>query len=144
MKKYFWAFALVLMLLPGTMVLTSCGDDDDNVDSSELMERLQGTWDLYSGSMKVMGQTITIDRNTFLSMKPDGVEYWDLTLSFNGNRVNGETYTLKGDQLIIGDMELYENFVIRIKTVNDEKLILDETISAEGNSITVSLEYHKR
>lgn len=87
---------------------------------------------------------MTIDRNTFYRYKPANVEYWDDVLTFKGNKVNGENYTLVGTQLLIADMSIYDDVKIVVKSVTSTTLILAETIEADGVSITVDLEYHKK
>ncbi len=146
MKKYLWAIALLMMFLPGTMVLTSCGDDDEDigVGGSELAEKMAGYWDFFSGTMTFAGQTITIDRNTMMQYKPANVNLWDLTLNITSTTINGEAYTMRGNQIIMSDFGLYEGFTIKVKSVTENVLLLDETISAEGTNITVTMEYHKR
>ena len=37
MKRYFGAIALLMMFLPGTMVLTSCGGDENEVPDETIM-----------------------------------------------------------------------------------------------------------
>lgn len=147
-KHYFW---LMLLAAVFTLGVTSCGSDGDDEEeyggggaTTELQEKLQGTWEIYSGRMEYEGITMTIDRNTFYRYKPANVEYWDDVLTFKGNKVNGENYTLVGTQLLIADMSIYDDVKIVVKSVTSTTLILAETIEADGVSITVDLEYHKK
>lgn len=142
------AMFMVVMLSTG---MSSCGGSDDEEDEylgggsqSALVDKLQGTWDIYSGTMSYEGMTITIDRNTFYRYKPANMEFWDATLKFNGNKVNGESYTLNGNQLLIDGMSIYDDITIVVKSVTDTKLILAEMLHSEDLDMTIDLEYHKR
>jgi hypothetical protein len=72
------------------------------------------------------------------------MEFWDATLKFNGNKVNGESYTLNGNQLLIDGMSIYDDITIVVKSVTDTKLILAEMLHSEDLDMTIDLEYHKR
>lgn len=65
----FLTFVLVVFLSTGFI---SCGsDDEDNsvVSSEELVSKLQGKWEFYSGTETIMGITITMDKSSLEEMK---------------------------------------------------------------------------
>jgi len=132
----------------------SCGSDDDDDEftgGSELVDKLQGTWQFQKGAETVMGMTITMDRSSLSEMKKSmeqmmgtSVEFWDETLFFNGSTVNGVKYELKGNKLILGDMDVMDGISISVKSVTSSKLVLREEISFEGIDMTADMEYSKK
>lgn len=131
----------------------SCGGDDDEDNRSsgdELVTKLQGKWEFYAGKETVMGTTITMDKSTLNEIKSmmssatgQRVYFWDETLNFNGYQVNGIKYSLKGSQIIMDGMELFEGFTTIVKSINSTTLVLHEVISMEGIDIVADIEYHK-
>lgn len=147
---------LLALIMAATLSLNfvSCsGNDDEDTNSmneDELVTKLQGKWEFYGGNETIMGMTITMDKSSLKEMKSminsatgQKVYIWDETLDFNGYQVNGVRYSLKGSQLIMDGMELFEGFTINIKTVNSTTLVLHEVISMEGIDIVADIEYHK-
>lgn len=141
----------IIALLSATFV--ACGDDDeDDVTSgSELVDKLQGTWEFQKGTEKVMGMTITMDRSSLNEMKKSmeqmmgsRVEFWDETLSFSGFKVNGVNYKLDGDKLILDGMDAMDGISISVKSVTSSTLVLREEISMEGIDLTADMEYSKK
>ena len=131
----------------------SCGndDDDDITGGSELVDKLQGTWQFQKGTETVMGMTITMDRSSLSQMKKSmeqkmgsKVEFWDETLSFSGSRVNGVSYKLDGNKLILDGMDAMEGISISVKSVTSSTLVLREEISMEGIDMTADMEYSKK
>lgn len=135
-----WVF--VCMISVGT--LTSCGDDDDD-DLNASMEQLQGTWEFEKGVTKTMGQTVTIDRNQLHQIGSQmGVSFWDETLTFSGNKVNGIGYELKGDQFSFTGTE-YADLPCTIPTLTESKLVFHyDMTKLIGSDCTVDLEYKKK
>ena len=72
------------------------------------------------------------------------MEFWDATLKFSGNKVNGEYYVLDGNELKIEGMSIYDDLTIVVKSVTDTKLILAETMHTDDMDMTIDLEYHKK
>ena len=114
-KNYLWSLLTIVMLAVLSVGFVSCGDDDDDeiTGGSELVDKLQGTWQFQKGTETVMGMTITMDRSSLSEMKKSmeqmmgtRVEFWDETLSFSGSKVNGVNYKLDGNKLIL------ENIVV--------------------------------
>ncbi|MBO4893160.1 MAG: hypothetical protein J5502_11195 [Prevotella sp.] len=131
----------------------SCGSDDDDdkiTGGSELVDKLQGTWQFQKGTETLMGMTITMDRSSLSEMKQSmeqmmgsKVEFWDETLSFSGSKVNGVNYTLKGNELILDGMDTMDGISISVKSVTSSTLVLREAISMEGIELTADMEYSK-
>ena len=152
-KKYLQLLAMIMVALL-SVGFVSCGDDDDDDDipgGSELVDKLQGTWEFQKGTETVMGMTITMDRSSLSQMKQSmeqmmgsKVEFWDETLSFSGSRVNGVSYKLDGKKLILDGMDAMDGFSISVKSVTSSTLVLREEISMEGIDMTADMEYSKR
>lgn len=150
MKKNYFRWMALLVVVFFSLGLTACSgnDDDDEIggggDSSEIVSRLQGTWDFDHGSFNMMSMNITMDRNTMMMYKPANTEIWDLTLKFSGNRVNGTPYTIQNNHLLVEGMSIYDDISIVIKSLTNNVLVLAETVNMEDMSVTVDLEYHKK
>ena len=156
---------LLIMALVAMMSLTACesgggGSDDDDDDTgtasnSELIIKLQGTWELYKGTETIMDYTITIDQQQFEEIRRameqqsgQRIVMWDQMLTFEGNQVNNTPYKLKGKKLIIEGIDKYTNGLsldIEISELTSKKLILQETIGIEGmDDIIAKMEYKKK
>lgn len=144
-----------VILIAGMMSIgfVSCNKDDseDITNSSELVEKLQGTWQFQKGTETVMGMTITMDRSSLSQMKKSmeqamgsRVEFWDETLSFSGSKVNGVNYKLDGKKLILDGMDAMDGISITVKSVTSSTLVLREDISMEVIDITADMEYSKK
>ena len=154
-KKSYLHLLAIMMVAMMSIGFASCSSDDDDenggASSSELINKLQGTWDFQRGTETVMGMTITMDRSSLSEMKKSmeqmmgtRVEFWDETLSFSGSRVNGVNYTLDGKKLILDGMDAMDGISISVKSVTSSKLVLREEISMEGIDMTADMEYSKR
>lgn len=152
-KNYLWSLLTIMMLAVLSVGFVSCGDDDDDeiTGGSELVDKLQGTWQFQKGTETVMGMTITMDRSSLNEMKKSmeqmmgtRVEFWDETLSFSGSKVNGVNYKLDGNKLILDGMDAMEGISISVKSVTSSTLVLREEISLEGIDLTADMEYSKK
>jgi len=152
-KDYLWSLFTLVMLTMLSLGLSACGDDDDDdiTSGSELIDKLQGTWQFQKGTETVMGMTITMDRSSLSEMKKSmeqmmgsKVEFWDETLSFSGSKVNGVNYKLDGNKLILEGMDAMDGISISVKSVTSSTLILREAISLEGIDLTADIEYSKK
>lgn len=152
-KNYLWSLLTIMMLAVLSVGFMSCGDDDDDeiTGGSELVDKLQGTWQFQKGTETVMGMTITMDRSSLSEMKKSmeqmmgtRVEFWDETLSFSGSKVNGVNYKLDGNKLILDGMDAMEGISISVKSVTSSTLVLREEISMEGIDLTADMEYSKK
>lgn len=143
----FLTFVLVVFLSTGFI---SCGsDDEDNsvVSSEELVSKLQGKWEFYSGTETIMGITITMDKSSLEEMKSmigSDFQIWDETLEFRGYKVNGVDYSLENDKLLLEGMDVFDGFTITIKSLTSSTLVLHEVISVEGIDIVADMEYRKK
>lgn len=156
MKKKNYLLSLLAMIMVAMLSagFASCGSDDDDDEitgGSELVDKLQGTWQFQKGTETLMGMTITMDRSSLSEMKQSmeqmmgsKVEFWDETLSFSGSKVNGVNYTLKGNELILDGMDTMDGISISVKSVTSSTLVLREAISMEGIELTADMEYSKK
>ena len=156
MKKKNCLLSLLTMIMVAMLSVgfASCGSDDDDDEitgGSELIDKLQGTWQFQKGTETVMGMTITMDRSSLSEMKKSmeqmmgsRVEFWDETLSFSGSKVNGVNYTLKGNELLLDGMDAMDGISISVKSVTSSTLVLREAISMEGIELTADMEYSKK
>ena len=146
---------VVIAMAVMSVGFASCGGDDDDEpgggDNSELVAKLQGEWEFTKGTESFMGYTFTMGKSDLDEMKSmmsmtQGIkiEIWDETLKFSGTKVNGVPYYLKGNQLILDGMDLFEGFTINIKSISSSTLVLHEDINMEGVSIIADLEYRKK
>ena len=152
-KKNYLHLVIIMMVAMLSVGFASCSSDDGDStpNGQELVDKLQGTWQFTKGTEKVMGTTITMDRSTLSEMKRlmeqmmgTRVEFWDETLSFYGNQVNGVNYTLKGNQLILDGMDAMAGISISVKSISSSTLVLHEVISMEGIDLTADMEYSKK
>ena len=152
-KKNYLHLVIIMMVAMLSVSFASCSSDDGDStpNGQELVDKLQGTWQFTKGTEKVMGTTITMDRSTLSEMKRlmeqmmgTRVEFWDETLSFYGNQVNGVNYTLKGNQLILDGMDAMAGISISVKSISSSTLVLHEVISMEGIDLTADMEYSKK
>ena len=154
MKKnsYYHLLAIIMVALL-SLSFVSCDKDDDEeiLGGNELVDKLQGTWQFQKGTETVMGMTITMDRSSLSQMRQSmeqvmgsRVEFWDETLSFSSNKVNGVNYTLDGNKLILDGIDVMDGISISVKSVTSSTLVLRETITMESINLTADLEYSKK
>lgn len=153
-EKSFLHLLAIMMVAMLSVGFVSCGDDDDDdvdIAGSELIDKLQGTWQFQNGTETIMGMTVTMDRSSLSQMKSSmeqmmgsKVEFWDETLSFSGSKVNGVSFTLDGNKLILDGTDAMDDISISVKSVNSSTLVLHEEISMEGIDLTADMEYNRR
>lgn len=150
-KNFIMRGIIALLTMIMCISFVSCSSDDEISGGSELIDKLQGTWEFSKGTENVMGMTITMDRSSLKEMKKSmeqmmgsKVEFWDETLSFSGDKVNGVNYTLKGNELILDGMDAMDGINISIKNISSSTLVLRETINMEGIDMTADMEYSKK
>ena len=71
-KNYLLSLMAMIMVAMLSVGFASCGSDDDDDEitgGSELVDKLQGTWQFQKGTETVMGMTITMDRSSLSEMK---------------------------------------------------------------------------
>lgn len=98
MKKFvnFFYMTLIAVMAVG---FTSCGDDDEP-KGDDLVEKLQGTWNFESMKIETMGQTIVMDIDD-IRQNTGYDQFYDEVLRFDGNKVNGQPYTVKGNKILL-------------------------------------------
>ena len=94
------------MLAVAAMAVTmvSCsGDKDDEPEGDSLVEQLQGTWNFSEMEVTTMGQTVTLTASDLDKFAGDNgySGYYDKVLDFDGDRVNGVSYNVKGNKINI-------------------------------------------
>ncbi len=144
------AIMMVAMLSVG---FVSCGDDEDDDfgPNSEYYDKLQGTWQFQKGTENVMGMTISMDRSSLSQMKSqmeqvmgERVEFWDETLVFSGSKVNGVSYKLNGNKIILEGVDESNGIIVAVKSVNSSTLVLREDFNMEGMTLTADMEYSRK
>lgn len=94
------------MLCLFSVSLNSCGSDDDDEPGGEdpagnsLVEKLQGTWTFEKMKIKSFGQTIELDLDDLKNYSGYS-DFYDDVLSFNGSKVNGMTYSIDGNNILL-------------------------------------------
>lgn len=91
--------ALLFVALFSSAVLSSCSDDDEP-SGDALKERLQGTWNFSKMKIKVADQTFVVGIDE-LKQASDADYIVDEVLSFNGDKVNGQYYEIKGNKILL-------------------------------------------
>lgn len=99
MKKFlnFFSLSLIVMIIAG---FASCGDDKDEPSGNDLVDRLQGTWTIDKMKIQVLGQTFEYDLDD-LKDETGYNQFYDEKLTFSGNKVNGQTYKVDGDRILL-------------------------------------------
>ena len=73
-----------------------------------------------------------------------GVSFWDETLTFSGNKVNGIEYEVKGDKFSFTGTD-YGDLPCTISTLTESKLVFHYDMKElTGIECTVDLEYKKQ
>lgn len=143
MKKYYQILCLLMISILAAG-FTACSDDDDDDDSGS--SELQGTWVFDRGTATVMGYTNTIHRSDLKNLASQmGVSgFWDETLIFKGNKVNGVEYRVKGNKFEFKGAPMPEgvNMDITFK-VEGDVLILHYIIKVSGYEYTCDLYYDR-
>ncbi|MDD5870575.1 MAG: hypothetical protein PUC77_03675 [Bacteroidales bacterium] len=98
-KSIFKIMALLFVALFSSAVLSSCSDDDEP-SGDALKERLQGTWNFSKMKIKVADQTFVVGIDE-LKQASDADYIVDEVLSFNGDKVNGQYYEIKGNKILL-------------------------------------------
>jgi len=101
MKKLFNYVALLAMCLTVSMAFVSCSDDDeDEPKGGDLVEQLQGTWNFDIMKVNVMGQTIEMDKDEIVD-NTGYDRFYDDVLTFSGEKVNGTSYQVSGNKVML-------------------------------------------
>jgi len=93
-------FGMLLACMSLALGFTSCGDDDDEPKGDDLVENLQGSWTFSNMKLKVLGQTVEMDIDDIRD-ESGYDQFYDEYLNFNGNKVNGSTYRVDGNKLML-------------------------------------------
>lgn len=153
MGKRLFNLMTIMMVTIVSVIFVSCGNDDDEdySSNSELVNKLQGTWEFSKGTEVVMGMTISMDRSSLSQIKAtmeqalgERVEFWDETLVFNGSRVNGVSYKLDGRKLMLDGIDETDGITVSVKSVTSSTLVLREDFSMEGLEFTADMEYNRK
>ncbi len=99
-KNIYYLFALIALFTCSTTLFSACGDDEDSPSGDALIERLQGTWFFDKAKLNIMGQTIEMNADEIRN--GSGYEnFYDESLSFSGTKVNGQTYKVDGNRVML-------------------------------------------
>ncbi|MBO7067301.1 MAG: hypothetical protein J6W52_01270 [Bacteroidaceae bacterium] len=169
MKKTYLTWKTIFMVAILSVCFVACSKDDDNDnpggvsgDPTEIVQQLQGTWNFVKGTETVVNHDFGLEQTIELtpqllaewkqSMEQSSgqrIEFWDATLNFNGNTVNGVEYTLEGAKLKFAGEESTEgmDMSVYIKSISSSKLVLHEVfefdIEGLNMDITADMEYSK-
>lgn len=148
MKKFLSSLMAIMVVSLVSVSFVSCGDDDiEEVFGPEGFKKevLMGTWDFLSGEEDVMGQHVSMTRESLADMKAQmssmagvRVEFWDETLIFGENLVNGVQYSVSGTTLKLKDMP--SGCEIKFKELTATKLVLHETIDLKKMARSLGVE----
>ena len=127
-KSIFKIMALLFVALFSSAVLSSCSDDDEP-SGDALKERLQGTWNFSKMKIKAAGQTFELSGDD-LKQVSDADYLVDEVLSFNGDKVNGQYYEIKGNKILLPYYE-EQNWWGEV-SFSGSQLVLYYDITAEG------------
>ena len=127
-KSIFKIMALLFVALFSSAVLSSCSDDDEP-SGDALKERLQGTWNFSKMKIKVAGQTFELGIDD-LKQAGNADYVVDEVLSFNGDKVNGQYYEIKGSKILLPYYE-DQDWWAEV-SFSGSQLVLYYDITAEG------------
>lgn len=154
MKKLLLNWITIMVVAILSIGITSCSkdeDDDGNSSSTELVNKLQGTWQFSKGTENMMGMTITLDRSSLSQLKSqmeqimgERVEFWDEALTFSGSKLNGINYKLDGRKIILDGIDESDGITVSVKSVTSSTLVLREEFNMEGLELTADMEYSKK
>lgn len=101
MKKRFFHFLTIFCVcLCCAPFFTSCGDDDDEPKDGDLVKKLQGTWQFELMKISVLGQTMEFTADE-LKQQGGYAGFYDETLDFNGDKVNGLAYSVDKNNILL-------------------------------------------
>ncbi len=99
MKQFkFWGMLVACLML--ALGFTSCSNDDDKPKGDDLMENLQGGWTFSTMKIKTLGQTVEMDIDDIRGNSGYD-KFYDEYLTFNGDKVNGSTYRVDGNKIML-------------------------------------------
>jgi len=154
MKKNLLRLLAIMMVAMLSVGFASCSNDDDDngtSSSSELINKLQGTWEFQDGTENIMGMTITMDRSSLSQIKAqmeqsmgERVEFWDEILTFSGSKVNGVNYKLDGRKIVLEGIDESDGITVSIKSISSSTLVLREEFNIEETELTADMNYSKK
>lgn len=153
MEKRFFNLMTIMMVAIVSVSFVSCSKDNDDgfLLDTELVNKLQGTWEFSNGTEVVMGMTITMDRSSLGQIKAtmeqalgERVEFWDEILVFNGSKLNGVSYKLNGNKIILDGIDETDGIKVYVKSITSSTLVLREDISMEDLELTANMEYSRK
>ena len=127
-KSIFRIMAMLFAAVVCSGVFTSCSDDDEP-SGDALKERLQGTWNFSKMKIKVADQTFELSGDD-LKQASNADYIVDEVLSFNGDKVNGQYYEIKGNKILLPYYE-EQNWWGEV-SFSGSQLVFYYDITAEG------------
>lgn len=134
---------LLLVCVCCAGIFSSCekDDDDDSVQGSNLVEALQGTWNFQKMKVSVMGQTIEMNADDLKDETGYGA-FYDETLTFSGNKVNGAEYEINGNKILL-PYYVEQQWWAKV-SISGSKLELYYNITEQGVSMQLWTIYTKK
>lgn len=133
---------MAVTVLLTTLTFSSCNKDNPSrFDITPLI----GTWDADHAEVSMMGEVVTISISEIKEMYKemtgaDVVYLVDATLIITENTINGQSFTLKGNQLTsLGTADL-SSFKITFENVSSSRM----TLRYDFNGIVEDVIYNKR
>ena len=145
-KKCYLHLLAIMMVAVLSVGFTSCSSDDDenNDEYSEIVQKLQGTWEYGTGTASVMESSPSYISGWEIDELGEdvGASLLNTTISFSGNIVNGTKYSIKGNQIVLSGVPEV-NYRAYIKELTEDKLVLHEVFFRAGG-YDCTLHYNKK
>lgn len=136
MKKKNYLHLLAIMMVAMLSVgFTSCSSDDDenNDEYSEIVQKLQGTWEYGTGTASVMESSPNYISGWEINELGEdvGAALLNTTITFNGNMVNGTKFSINGNKIVLSGVPEV-NYRAYIEKLTENKLVLHEVFFRAG------------
>ncbi|MDE7411868.1 MAG: hypothetical protein K2M94_07505 [Paramuribaculum sp.] len=141
--KIYYLLTLLALFTCSAGFLSSCSDDEESPSGDALIEKLQGNWIFEKMKMNVLGQTIEMTADDLRNSPGVGsnVDFYDESLSFNGTKVNGKSYKVDGNRVML---PWYEDVDWWAKvSFSDSQMIMEYDVTSEGINIKMWAYYNR-
>lgn len=142
MRKIYYLLAMLAVAAMAVTMVSCGGDKDDEPEGDSLVEQLQGTWNFSEMKVTTMGQTVTLTASDLDKFAGDSgySGYYDKVLDFDGDRVNGVSYNVKGNKINIPAW--YDDMWGEVKFKGSTLHIIYEA-EEQGISMTIDISYRR-
>lgn len=154
MKRRFIYWSMILLAVLFVPVLSSCGDDEDELSGSSLDSYIIGTWRSYKATVTAYGETETISvsktgDNSAMYMECEVRKGGSAVYKFWQTDANGMThwteeplqYTVKGDIVTMTDSNGEAADLLFDQSSRD--MIIQMNLFQDGTSYAVKLFFKK-